>query len=418
MRSGRSGIQVVVQRALAAALAVAALAVAPAAADAGQPIGPVAKARANAKSKKAEPRAPLLLDDPAAPTLSLLGGYLNAEVERPGPVRLYSNGRWGRTRPWWQLTFGSDAGVLSRAAFALPAPSHFGSMSPASAPLVGPTLAEEAALAVAGGFAPAEEVASQGKWWTAAFWSLSATPGFADPESEEPSWLADLFASRAEDDKVSLLRAVFGPTPRPWQPPCRRRPVSFMRYGAETDAFVLVDCNGAVATDAMDRLSLMARPPEVPRPGALLPDEPDAQAWSSYGEWVDQVRPVHPRLLWLMQKIADAFPRRTIYIYSGYRPARFAQSSHSNHGAARALDVSIMGVRNADLFRFCRTLDDAGCGYYPNSKFVHVDVRAPRTGRAFWVDESAPGEPSRYVDSWPGVVESGALVWGETPAPY
>ena len=78
-----------------------------------------------------------------------------------------------------------------------------------------------------------------------------------------------------------------------------------------------------------------------------------------------------------------------------------------------------MGVRNVGLFRFCRTLDDVGCGYYPNSKFVHVDVRRPRTGRAFWVDESAPGEPSRYVDSWPGVVESGAMVWGggSTAAP-
>jgi hypothetical protein len=358
-----------------------------------------------AKAPKPEPRAPLLLDDPAAPRLSLLGGFLNAEIERPGPVRLYANGRWGRTRPWWQLTFAGDAQAQTQPLFRVPA-----DVAAEGVPLFGPTMAEEAALSVAGGFVQ-QDPAAHGTWWTAAFWSLSASPGFADPESDDRSWLADLFASRAEDDKVSLLRAVFGPMPRPWQPPCRRRPVSFMRYGAETDAFVLVDCNGAVATEAMDRLSLMARPPDVPRPGPLLPDEPDAKAWA-LGEWVDQVRPVHPRLLWLMQRIADAFPRRTIYLYSGYRPARFAQSSHSYHGEARALDVSIMGVRNADLFRFCRTLDDVGCGYYPNSKFVHVDVRRPRTGRAFWVDESAPGEPSRYVDSWPGVVDSGAMVWG------
>jgi hypothetical protein len=75
-----------------------------------------------------------------------------------------------------------------------------------------------------------------------------------------------------------------------------------------------------------------------------------------------------------------------------------------------------MGVHNADLFRFCRSLDDVGCGFYPNSKFVHVDVRRPGTGHAFWVDISGPGEPAHYVDSWPGVVDKGALVWDPVTA--
>jgi hypothetical protein len=42
---------------------------------------------------------------------------------------------------------------------------------------------------------------------------------------------------------------------------------------------------------------------------------------------------------------------------------------------------------------FCRTLRNAGCGYYPNSTFVHMDVRDTK---AFWVDLSRPGEPPRY----------------------
>lgn len=75
------------------------------------------------------------------------------------------------------------------------------------------------------------------------------------------------------------------------------------------------------------------------------------------------------------------------------------------------MDISVMGISNRDLFRLCHTLDDVGCGFYPHSKFVHVDVRLPGTGHAFWIDESAPGEPSHYVDAWPGVVESGGLVW-------
>ena len=151
MRSGPSGIQPIVRRALAAALGFAALA-APAAAVAGPPTGPVAAVgAAAAKAKKPEPRAPLLLDDPAAPTLSLLGGYLNAEIERPGPVRLYANGRWGRTRPWWHLSFAGDAAAPS-AWSALTSPTAtFGMLAGAPPPLVGATMAEEAALAVAGG---------------------------------------------------------------------------------------------------------------------------------------------------------------------------------------------------------------------------------------------------------------------------
>ena len=42
---------------------------------------------------------------------------------------------------------------------------------------------------------------------------------------------------------------------------------------------------------------------------------------------------------------------------------------------------------------FCRTLRNAGCGYYPNSTFVHMDVRDTK---AYWVDLSRPGEPPRY----------------------
>ena len=75
------------------------------------------------------------------------------------------------------------------------------------------------------------------------------------------------------------------------------------------------------------------------------------------------------------------------------------------------MDILVQGVPNAELFLYCRKLDDVGCGYYPNSKFVHVDVRRPGTGHAFWIDVSGPGERSKYVDSWPGVVEKGGLAW-------
>jgi hypothetical protein len=72
-------------------------------------------------------------------------------------------------------------------------------------------------------------------------------------------------------------------------------------------------------------------------------------------------------------------------------------------------------VANEHLLKVCRTLEDVGCGYYPNNKFVHIDVRRRGTGKALWIDVSGPGEPSEFVDSWPGVVDSGAFVWGQSP---
>jgi hypothetical protein len=81
------------------------------------------------------------------------------------------------------------------------------------------------------------------------------------------------------------------------------------------------------------------------------------------------------------------------------------------HSEARAMDINVMGIPNTALFQLCQKLPDVGCGYYPNNKFVHVDVRRPGSGHPFWIDVSSPGEPSRYVDGWPGVVEAGGLVW-------
>src|SRR6478736_2491075 len=64
----------------------------------------------------------------------------------------------------------------------------------------------------------------------------------------------------------------------------------------------------------------------------------------------------------------------------------------------------VTGVDNADLFTVCHTLSDVGCGFYPNSKFVHVDVRPYGSHRVAWVDISTPGAPPEYVTSWPGIL--------------
>ena len=354
---------------------------------------------AGAGEKKARPPlAEVRLDDPSFSRLALLEAFHDAETERPGPVRLYMTGRWGRwdQEPWMELAWslGGRPALLDQVR--------------ALVPLDFSIAGEErwTAREQAWSFSSSDETAPS----IVSVDGLAALAAPATAIGFDALWSPSTAAAASANPPLS---------PQPW---CRRRPVTFVRYGGETDTFALVACDGRVAPEALDRLSLMARPPEVPRPGELLPDEPDDAAWAR-GEWIDSVRPVNARLLWLLQRIADAFPRRVIYVFSGYRPKgsgndsmERAKSMHSMHGEARAMDISVYGIRNEDLFRFCRTLDDVGCGYYPHSKFVHVDVRKPRTGHAFWVDASGPGQPSQYVDSWPGVVESGAMVWNKKAA--
>jgi hypothetical protein len=188
------------------------------------------------------------------------------------------------------------------------------------------------------------------------------------------------------------------PCPR-WRAP---KPVTVLRYAGERERLALVDCDGAVAPDVIDRLSSLARPPDAPRPALPLPEEPSADA--ANGEWAPGVRLLEPRLVWVLVKIAEAFPQRAIVIMSGYRP-----DSHSSlHRVGRALDLAVQGVSNEDLFDVCRTLSNVGCGYYPNGAFVHFDVRPWGSPRVRWVDDARPGEPSHYLDGWPGVIEPGS----------
>ncbi|HWZ93012.1 MAG TPA: D-Ala-D-Ala carboxypeptidase family metallohydrolase [Polyangiaceae bacterium] len=299
----------------------------------------------------------------SAPLLTLLERYVEPGRDRPPEWQSFWHGRYGRNnfqlhpRLTW---FGSEAEPPAVGFEALDA---FSSLE-----LRGPELAQPF------DFSRAEVLPD---------WSLEV-------EAPEPE-----FAS-ASPRKYC---------PR-WKLP---RAVSVVRYdGAEWARLPLVDCQGAIAPDALDRLSVLARPPATPEPEFPLPLEPEDDAPG--GEWLPRVKLLHPRVIWAVQKIAEAFPNRSIFIMSGYR--RDAHGSY--HQKGRALDLYVTGVENADLFRFCRTLNDVGCGFYPNNKFVHVDVRPYGTHRVAWVDVSSPGEPSQYVTSWPGVLGSSSELSAES----
>ena len=195
--------------------------------------------------------------------------------------------------------------------------------------------------------------------------------------------------------------------------PCFAAPVTLDRSGLEGEAFSLVDCKGKPLEEAREKLSLLARPWGTARPKTLLARKGKTHVASKSkklgkgelasvvaeepAEIAPNIRLLDPGLLARVEAIAKRFPGKGLSLVSGYRP----QSRGSLHQSARALDLRVNGVANEELVAFCKTLADTGCGYYPNSSFVHVDVRAPGTGSVTWIDASGPGESPRYVTQWP-----------------
>ncbi len=215
--------------------------------------------------------------------------------------------------------------------------------------------------------------------------------------------------AKGKKTKKTAARAVAGRKKGPKKAdseapgrPCVVPPVTLDRMGLEGQSFSLVDCKGTPLDSAQLELSLLARPWGVARP--LLPTAP-AKKPPAKGKPASVplpsappgVRLVDKGLLTRLEAITRRFPGKTISLVSGYRP----QSKGSQHQAARALDVRVAGVSNEALVAFCKTLPDTGCGYYPNSSFIHVDVRNPGTGVVEWIDASGPGEAPRYVQQWP-----------------
>jgi hypothetical protein len=125
--------------------------------------------------------------------------------------------------------------------------------------------------------------------------------------------------------------------------------------------------------------------------------------------------PPDPRLIVLIGVVSDHFGGRPVEIVSGYRPYTPTQyTPHSNHNYGKALDFRISGISDASLYDFCLTLRKVGCGYYPNSTFVHLDVR---DSSAHWVDRSRPGEPPQYDKPGVAADEGRSDVRDEADAP-
>jgi len=177
--------------------------------------------------------------------------------------------------------------------------------------------------------------------------------------------------------------------------PCMHANVEFLR-GAEMDSFPLTTCEGTVATHAQEKLSVVLRPFSVSRPTAE-----SAKVMHKTNEISTGIMKVDPGLALRLEKVLEDFKTEghapKVAIVSGSRP----NSTGSLHALGRAMDFRLEGVDNLKLAEFCKTIPDTGCGYYPNSSFVHMDVREVGSGHTAWIDASGPGEAPRYVSQWP-----------------
>ncbi len=103
--------------------------------------------------------------------------------------------------------------------------------------------------------------------------------------------------------------------------------------------------------------------------------------------------PVHWRLAVVLARLSSAMPNRPIVLVSGYR-THSRSARNSRHLRGRAADIRVPGVpARAVVAWLRRNVPGTGVGYYPNSTFVHVDVR---DRDAFWVDYAGPGRPPCY----------------------
>ncbi len=165
--------------------------------------------------------------------------------------------------------------------------------------------------------------------------------------------------------------------------------VQLVRYGTNEEVTVHVSAGGKVPHAALDKFKKIMH--------------------SSTG----QTHTPDARLVALLGIVSNHFGGKKLEVVSGFRPYSPKQyTPHSNHNHGKAMDFRVQGVPNTVVRDFCRTLHDVGVGYYPNSVFVHLDVRS---SPAFWIDYSKPGEAPRYQTPNADADEGASDVHAEHP---
>jgi uncharacterized protein YcbK (DUF882 family) len=163
-----------------------------------------------------------------------------------------------------------------------------------------------------------------------------------------------------------------GKAAKSWGTPKRPGRVTLYRVATKKSATIsLTDARGRVRSSAVNQLARFLRPKHS-----------------------RAVKPPPRRLLSLLARVSDHFGGRKLHVVSGYRRAGGFTKHASRHVAGAAIDFRVEGVPNAVLRDYLRHLEDVGVGFYPNSSFVHFDVRDKN---AYWIDLSGPGQKPRYL---------------------
>lgn len=186
--------------------------------------------------------------------------------------------------------------------------------------------------------------------------------------------LASAAAARPAPERAALLEARKA-VPETWAPGALTLKVL---HSGESITAQLYRADGTMDPGAIDTLS------------------------AALGDWrVNEVRSTNVRLLAILYLISRRF-REPLMLVSGYRVRGVNASQGSRHGAGRAADIRVAGVSSYALAEFVEShFCQVGVGIYPNSGFVHVDVRQRSY---FWLDRSDPGGRSREQPRSPRAV--------------
>jgi hypothetical protein len=84
--------------------------------------------------------------------------------------------------------------------------------------------------------------------------------------------------------------------------------------------------------------------------------------------------PIDPRLIDLLYRIARRTQQKIVLI-SGFRAPMYSLATLSYHTRGMAADIRIPGMTPLMVRDLALSMGVGGVGYYPVSRFVHVDVR-------------------------------------------
>jgi len=107
--------------------------------------------------------------------------------------------------------------------------------------------------------------------------------------------------------------------------------------------------------------------------------------------------PIDPRLIDLLYRIARR-TRQKIVLISGFRAPMYSLATLSYHTRGMAADIRIPGMTPMMVRDLALAMGVGGVGYYPVSRFVHVDVRE-ETSR--WIDFGKDRQDGEGVEHGP-----------------